>query len=209
MMTVNNILAAIDASEALERYPWCENNPDAIRSAKKEIVGEKLLSHYSIFAHIYNERAKKITDLDEQKSGIDYKTYSRNIDIKVSIGDFRDDIFNAFECIPVEIRQNGKITFSDDKATTDVLFINMNLSTNKIYFISVPYDLIKEIVKVNTSGEPFVIFNKLYIREKKESYNKSGIFIKLPIKTLFDYPGVLVQEYAFDENILNIFEKIY
>lgn len=200
-MTVEEILSIVDTQEAIERYPWCENNPSAIRSAKKEIIGEKLLSHFSIFAHIYGERAKKITDLDEQKSGIDYKTYTRNVDIKVSIGDFRDDVFNMFECIPVELKQNGKITFTDDKATTDVLFINVNVASNKIYFVSVPYSLIKEIVKVNTSSEPFVIFNKLYVKEKRESYNKSGIFIKLPIKTIYDYPNVIVQEYFLNETI--------
>ena len=202
-MKIDDLLNKIKDEEVTSKYPWCKDY-GSIRSAKKEIVGDKICKSYNIFCTLYKERAKQITDETLQKSGIDYKTFTRNIDLKVSIGDFTDDDLGFFECIPIELYQNNKKTFTEKKATTDLLFLNINLKTNKLYFVSVPYDIIMKIVDINTSPDMFNIFNNFYVAKKQTSYNGSGLFIKLPIKRLFNIPGTIIQEYSFDEDILNI-----
>lgn len=190
-MKIDDLLNDIDDNEAIERYPWCTDSL-SIRKAKKEIYGEHLLDKDHVFATLYKERFTKVADLDMQKKGVDYKSFSRKVDIKVSIGDFRDDYTHTEECIPIEIYQNNKITFDNTKITTDLLFINVNLETEEVYYISVPYSLIKRIVSLNLSNDIFAHLNKLYIKDRKQSDNKSGIFIKMPIYKLVNLPNVLL-----------------
>lgn len=188
-MTMNDILDTVSTEEAAINSPWSDSD-NAIRTSKKEIIGNRLITKNRIIPTFYGERCKHITDKDKQIKGTDFKTFSHNIDVKVSIGDFTDDSIHYFECVPVEIMQNQKITFTDDKDTTDLLFVNVNINTEEVHFLSVPYQFILKIVRLNLSNDPFSKMNSLYIPDQRTSMNGSGLFIKMPIYRLIDYPGV-------------------
>lgn len=188
-MTMDEILGTVSLEDAKRNCPW-SGTENAIRTSKKEVIGNRLIKKNLIMARFYGERAIRVTDRDEQLKGVDFKTSKRNIDVKVSIGDFRDDNIRYFECVPIEIYQDQKITFTEDKATTDVLFVNVNLNTDEVHFLSVPYSVIVKIVKLNLSSDILNRMNRLYIPDKKTSKNGSGIFIKMPVCRLVDFPGV-------------------
>lgn len=188
-MTLEQILNMVDIQEAANNCPWSTSD-NAIRTSKKEIIGNRLIRNCHIIPTFYGERGTHITDKEAQLKGTDFKTTTHNIDAKVSIGDFRDDAMNFYECIPVELQQNGKQSFTDDKDTTDVLYVNVNLTTNEVHFLSVPYDIILKIVKLNMAPTVLDKVNPLYIYDKKISGNGSGCFIKIPILRLVDLPGV-------------------
>lgn len=188
-MTLDQILNMVDIQEAMKNCPWSASD-NAIRTSKKEIIGNRLIRNCHIVPAFYGERGTHITDKEEQLKGTDFRTASHNIDAKVSIGDFRDDDMHFFECVPIEISQNQKITFTEDKDTTDVLFVNINLNTEEVHFLSVPYGIILKIVRLNLAPTVLDKVNPLYIPDQKTSQNGSGVFIKMPICRLIDFPGV-------------------
>ena len=192
-MTMDEILDTVSLEEAKKNCPWSSSD-NAIRTSKKEIIGNRLLKQNLIIPTFYGERGLHINNKEEQLKGIDFKTFSHNIDVKVSIGDYTDDIMHYFECVPIELMQNGKITFTEDKATTDILFVNVNLRTEEVYFLSVPYDIILKIVRLNLSSDLITKMNKLYIPNQKTSMNGSGTFIKMPICRLIGFPGVIIEK---------------
>lgn len=204
-MTIRDLTDLVPDSIVKERYSWCKDDR-SITSAKKEVIGEILLKEYRILSDMYSERFKKVTDIDLQKSGVDFSSLSHKVDLKASIGDYTDSS-GIYECIPIELTQNGKVTFTSDKATTDILFFNINLRTNKIYFVSVPYEVIKKIVEINI-GDSDNIFMKLhpyYICNKQTSYNGSAVFINMPICRVFDQ--AVIVEYPLNEGIKKIITK--
>lgn len=192
-MTMNEILDTVSIEEAMKNCPWSTSD-NAIRTSKKEIIGNRLIKKNLIIPTFYGERGLHVTDKEEQLNGTDFKTLSHNIDVKVSIGDYTDDAMHFFECVPIEILQNQKISFTEDKDTTDVLFVNINLNTEGVYFISVPYGIILKIVRLNLAPTVLDKVNPLYIPDQKTSQNGSGVFIKMPICRLIDFPGVLVEK---------------
>lgn len=204
-MTIKDLTDLVSDKTVKERYPWCKDER-SITSAKKEVIGEILLKEYHILSSMYSERFRKVTDLDLQKSGVDFSSYSHKVDLKASIGDYTDGS-GLYECIPIELTQNGKTTFTSDKKTTDLLFFNVNVKTNKIYFISLPYEVVLEIVNLNIK-ESDNIFSQLhpyYIYNKQTSYNGSAVFINMPICRIFD--RAVVMEYPLSENIKKIIIK--
>lgn len=188
-MTMDEILSTVSIEDAMKNCPWSTSD-NAIRTSKKEIIGNRLIHNCYIIPSFYRERGTHITDKEEQLKGTDFRTPSHNIDVKVSIGDFRDDAMNFYECVPIEISQNQKITFTEDKDTTDVLFVNVNLNTEEVHFLSVSYGIILKIVRLNIAPTVLDKVNPLYIYDKKTSGNGSGCFIKMPICRLIDFPGV-------------------
>lgn len=188
-MTMNEILDTVSIEEAMKNCPWSASD-NAIRTSKKEIIGNRLIKKNLIIPTFYGERGLHVTDKEEQLNGIDFKTLSHNIDVKVSIGDYTDDAMHYYECVPIEILQNQKISFTEDKDTTDVLFVNINLNTEGVHFLSVPYDIILKIVRLNLAPTVLDKVNPLYIPDQKTSQNGSGVFIKMPICRLIDFPGV-------------------
>ena len=191
-MTMNEILDTVSIEEAMKNCPWSTSD-NAIRTSKKEIIGNRLIKKNLIIPTFYGERGLHVTDKEEQLNGIDFKTLRHNIDVKVSIGDYTDDAMHYYECVPIELTQNGKITFTKDKATTDVLFVNVNLSTNLVWFISVPMEIIPKIVEINFSSNPLNHIHPFYI-PNQTSMNGSGVFVKLPVNRLIDCPGVIVEK---------------
>lgn len=191
-MTMNEILDTVSIEEAMKNCPWSTSD-NAIRTSKKEIIGNRLIKKNLIIPTFYGERGLHVTDKEEQLNGIDFKTLRHNIDVKVSIGDYTDDAMHYYECVPIELTQNGKITFTKDKATTDVLFVNVNLSTNLVWFISVPMEIILKIVEINFSSNPLNHIHPFYI-PNQTSMNGSGVFVKLPVNRLIDCPGVIVEK---------------
>ena len=191
-MTMNEILDTVSIEEAMKNCPWSASD-NAIRTSKKEIIGNRLIKKNLIIPTFYGERGLHVTDKEEQLNGIDFKTLSHNIDVKVSIGDYTDDAMHYYECVPIEILQNQKITFTKDKATTDVLFVNVNLNTNLVWFISVPMEIILKIVEINFSSNPLNHIHPFYI-PNQTSMNGSGVFVKLPVNRLIDCPGVIVEK---------------
>lgn len=189
---MNEILDTVSIEEAMKNCPWSASD-NAIRTSKKEIIGNRLIKKNLIIPTFYGERGLHVTDKEEQLNGIDFKTLSHNIDVKVSIGDYTDDAMHYYECVPVELTQNGKITFTKDKATTDVLFVNVNLSTNLVWFVSVPMETILKIVEINFSSNPLNHIHPFYI-PNQTSMNGSGVFVKLPVSRLIDCPGVIVEK---------------
>lgn len=190
MRTIDDLLNTIPDDEAIARCPW-KPIPAAVRKIKKEMFGESLMKKYHVFENFYKERYARVTDKETQLSGIDFKGYTHNVDIKVSLGNFSDDLFHIYECIPIELMQNSKRSFTQDKKTTEVLYINYNVDTETAYFVSVPYDLILKIVDTNLSSDAFTKFaNKLYIPDRRTSDNGSGLFIKMPINKIESYEGV-------------------
>lgn len=192
-MTMNEILDTVSIEEAMKNCPWSTSD-NAIRTSKKEIIGNRLIKKNLIIPTFYGERGLHVTDKEEQLNGIDFKTLRHNIDVKVSIGDYTDDAMHYYECVPIEILQNQKITFTEDKDTTDVLFVNINLNTETVHFLSVPYDIILKIIRLNMAPTVLDKVNPLYIPDRKTSQNRSGVFIKMPICRLIDFPGVLVEK---------------
>jgi hypothetical protein len=188
-MILEQILNMVSVEEAMQNCPWSTSD-NAVRTSKKEIIGNRLIRNCHIIPAFYGERGTHVTDKEVQLKGTDFKTATHNIDAKVSIGDFRDDAMHFYECIPVELQQNGKQSFTDDKDTTDVLYVNVNLTTNEVHFLSVPYDIILKIVKLNMAPTVLDKVNPLYIYDKKTSGNGSGCFIKMPVSRLVDLPGV-------------------
>lgn len=188
-MTLDQILNMVDIQEAMKNCPWSTSD-NAIRTSKKEIIGNRLIRNCHVVPAFYGERGTHITDKEEQLKGTDFRTASHNIDAKVSIGDFRDDDMHFYECVPIEISQNQKISFTEDKDTTDVLFVNINLNTEEVHFLSVPYGIILKIVRLNIAPTVLDTVNPLYIPDQKTSQNGSGVFIKMPICRLIDFPGV-------------------
>ena len=189
---MNEILDTVSIEEAMKNCPWSTSD-NAIRTSKKEIIGNRLIKKNLIIPTFYGERGLHVTDKEEQLNGIDFKTLRHNIDVKVSIGDYTDDAMHYYECVPIELTQNGKITFTKDKATTDVLFVNVNLSTNLVWFISVPMEIILKIVEINFSSNPLNHIHPFYI-PNQTSMNGSGVFVKLPVNRLIDCPGVIVEK---------------
>ena len=196
-MTMDEILGTVSLEDAKRNCPWSVTE-NAIRTSKKEVIGNRLIKKNLIMARFYGERAIRVTDKDEQLKGVDFKTSKRNIDVKVSIGDFRDDNIRYFECVPVEITQNGQISFTREKLTTDVLFVNVNLDTNLVWFVSVPMETILKIVAVNCSTCPFDRLHPFWA-ESKTSKNGAGVFVKVQISKLADLPGVLVEKVPLTE----------
>lgn len=204
-MTIKDLTDLIPDEIVNTRYPWCKDER-SITSAKKEVIGEILLKEYHILSTMYSERFRKVTDLDQQRAGVDFSSYSHKVDLKVSIGDYTDEICN--ECIPIELTQNGKTTFTKDKETTDLLFCNVNLVTKKIYFVAVPYQVVLEIVDLNLNTDDSDIFSRLhpyYIYNKQTSYNGSAIFINMPLNIILN--RVMVMEYPINDNILKVLKK--
>ena len=200
-MTLEQILNMVDIQEAMKNCPWSASD-NAIRTSKKEIIGNRLIRNCHIVPAFYGERGTHITNKEEQLKGTDFRTASHNIDAKVSIGDFRDDDMHFYECIPLELQQNGKQSFTDDKDTTDVLYVNVNLTTNEVHFLSVPYDIILKIVRINMAPSVLDKINPLFVYDKKISGNGSGCFIKLPICRLIDLPGVYYSKVSLlEENL--------
>ena len=205
-MTIKELTDLIPDEIVKTRYPWCKDER-SITSAKKEVIGEILLKEYHILSTMYSERFRKITDLDQQRAGVDFSSYSHKVDLKVSIGDYTDST-GLYECIPIELTQNGKTTFTKDKETTDLLFCNINLTTRKIYFCTVPYKVVLEIVKLNMDESDENIFSKLhpyYIHNKQTSYNGSAVFINMPICRILDQS--LVMEFPLSDNVLKILNR--
>lgn len=188
-MTMDEILSTVSVEDAMKNCPW-NSSDNAIRTSKKEIIGNRLIHNCYIIPNFYGERGTHITDKEEQLKGTDFRTPNHNIDVKVSIGDFRDDAMQYFECIPVELTQNGKQSFTSDKNTTDVLYVNVNLTTNEIHFVSIPYSIILKIVRLNMAPSVLDKIHPLYIHDKKTSGNGSGCFIKLPISRIVDLENV-------------------
>ena len=174
-MTLEQVLNMVDIQEATKNCPWSTSD-NAIRTSKKEIIGNRLIRNCHVIPAFYSERGTHITDKEQQLKGTDFKTATHNIDAKVSIGDFRDDAMNFYECIPVELQQNGQQSFTKDKDTTDVLYVNVNLTTNEVHFLSVPYDIILKIVKLNMAPTVLDRVNPLYIYDKKTS---GGVVLEL------------------------------
>lgn len=204
-LTIKELTDLIPDEVVKTRYPWCKDER-SITSAKKEVIGEILLKEYLILPTMYSERFRKVTDLDQQRAGVDFSSRSHKVDLKVSIGDYTDGICN--ECIPIELTQNGKVTFTEEKETTDLLFCNVNLESKKIYFVAVPYQVILEIVDLNLNTDDSDIFSKLhpyYIYNKQQSYNGSAVFINIPISNILN--RVMVMEYPLTENVLKILTK--
>lgn len=198
-MTVEQILDTVDIQEAMKNCPWSTSD-NAIRTSKKEIVGNRLIRKNQVIAKFFGERAFHVEDKEQQLRGTDFKTFSRNIDAKVSIGDYTDDAMHFYECIPVELTQNGKITFTKEKDTTDVLFVNVNTNTNLIWFVSVPMEIILKIVEINLSTNPMNKIHPFYI-PNQTSMNGSGVFVKLPINRVMDLPGVKIEKIALANQI--------
>lgn len=188
-MTLEQVLNMVEIDEAMQNCPWSTSD-NAIRTSKKEIIGNRLIRNCHIIPAFYGERGTHVTDKEVQLKGTDFKTATHNIDAKVSIGDFRDDAMSFYECVPIEISQNQKITFTEDKDTTDVLFVNINLNTEEVHFLSVSYGIILKIIRLNIAPTALDKVNPLYIPDQKTSQNGSGVFIKMPICRLIDFPGV-------------------
>lgn len=201
-MKITDLTDLIPDEIVKSRYPWCKDER-SITSAKKEVIGEILLKEYLILPTMYSERFKKVTDLDQQRAGVDYSSITHKVDLKVSIGDYTDGICN--ECIPIELTQNGKVTFTEEKETTDLLFCNINIVTKKIYFVAVPYQVILEIVDLNLNTDESDIFSRLhpyYINNRQQSYNGSAVFINIPINTILN--RVMIMEYPLNEKVLKL-----
>ena len=204
-MKITDLTDLIPDEIVKTRYPWCKDER-SITSAKKEVIGEILVKEYHILPTMYSERFRKVTDLDQQRAGVDFSSYSHKVDLKVSIGDYTDGICN--ECIPIELTQNGKTTFTKDKETTDLLFCNLNLVTKKIYFVAVPYQVVLEIVDLNLNTDDSDIFSKLhpyYIHNKQTSYNGSAIFINMPLNIILN--RVMVMEYPLSDHVLKVLKR--
>ena len=204
-MKITDLTDLISDQIVKTRYPWCKDER-SITSAKKEVIGEILLKEYHILSTMYSERFRKVTDLDQQRAGVDFSSYSHKVDLKVSIGDYTDGICN--ECIPIELTQNGKTTFTKEKDTTDLLFCNVNLVTKKIYFVAIPYQVVLEIVDLNLNTDDSDIFSKLhpyYIYNKQTSYNGSAVFINMPLNTILN--RVMVMEYPLNDDVLKVLKR--
>lgn len=204
-MKITDLTDLIPDEIVKSRYPWCKDER-SITSAKKEVIGEILLKEYLILPTMYSERFKKVTDLDQQRAGVDYSSINHKVDLKVSIGDYTDGICN--ECIPIELTQNGKVTFTEEKETTDLLFCNINIVTKKIYFVAVPYQVILEIVDLNLNTDESDIFSRLhpyYINNRQQSYNGSAVFINIPINTILN--RVMIMEYPLNEKVLKLLRR--
>ena len=194
MTKTQKLLDTIPDNDAIIRCHWSLTK-DSIKALKKEILAEKAVKENYIFCEFYAERANKIEDTQKQLSGIDYETFTHKIDLKASVGDYRDDNLYMFECVPVEIYQNGKRTFTTEKATTDILFVNFNVETNKIYFLSVPYKWIVKIVDANLNNDAFNRFTmRDFIAPFRTSDNGSGTYIKVPMKNFIGLDGVYYKE---------------
>lgn len=200
-MTLDQILNTVDIQDAMKNCPW-SSSVNAIRTSRKEIVGNRLIRKNQVIAKFFGERAVHIEDKEQQLKGTDFKTSRHNIDAKVSIGDYTDDAMHFYECIPVELTQNGKITFTKDKDTTDVLFVNVNINTNLIWFVSVPMEVVLKIVEINLSTNVLNKIHPFYI-PNQVSKNESGVFVKLPINRVADLPGVKLMKITLNEEQIN------
>ena len=147
-----------------------KGNANAIRTAKKEMIGEEIIKAFGLFGRIWpNSTFIKVRTVANQLKGIDFIVTEQNgkvhnVDIKVCIG---PDYLNT---IPIEIKQNGKVTFTDDKATTDILFVIAD-SYGKRYAL-LDYEEVKNIVanhkdyKLNTSNNGSGLYIKYNIEQK-------------------------------------------
>lgn len=158
---------------------------------KKEVLAEKIIYSRGIFNTFFNKRGRiiKVTDVEKQRAGIDFYVKGFKIDIKADIGEYTDEF--GRDIIPVELFQNNKISFDDKKETDYVMWINVNVESETLYIIAVPYSLVKEIVLVNIKTTEYSFLHKLYGGQHFTSNNESGEYIKLPTKNLEKVPGVL------------------
>lgn len=188
---VNGLFKIFDVKDSDVKDKEYDGVKRDIYKAKKELVAEKVLVHNNLWNYFFpGARAIKITDRAVQLSGIDFVIDGKNVDLKGEIGDYTDTIIGIGDTsiICVELFQNGKRTFTKDKKTDYVLYLNINVNSYAIdamyYAILVPYDLILQIVDDNINNN---YFSKYYTRDRSNSKSySSGEYIRLPAKLIED-----------------------
>lgn len=166
--------STITEEEILKHSPWIEGKKSDYKSIQKEIWSERQMNYRHIWEMLFGTGAipRPATVKQVQKSGIDYVVRSvpdnRNvaIDLKCSIGDYRDPETNKYK-VTIELYQNGKKTFTKDKRTDYVVYVIGNTNTMQLHFVVIPYQKMLQIIE---DADPATCIT---------SYNGSGLFFRI------------------------------
>lgn len=180
------------------------------RTARKEKLGRAVLESSKVLNEWFNnyQKLEWITDKEEQLSGIDYKLTGQkgktvNIDLKVGIG-------KEYSRIAVELSQGDADcdywvrTFTNEKETDLLLFVNISMEEKKVYFVLVNYNfIVKELDKaeaiLNNGAYKKTIFDTMY---PNLSFNKTGRYFTISMDTCRQCRAMSVREASFDDLFL-------
>lgn len=184
----------IDLEIAKERAIY--KTPNGYTTAAVEMLGEAIIERHNIWKQLFPDfiSATKATSIKDQKDGIDFFITLEddtviNIDIKVCSGpDYSFKKERAYvdpssvrlvkpepECdyilnqAPIELKQNGIVTFTTKKKTHHLLFIFAD--TNGVSYSLVDYNNVLFLVDNNINYRHFI------------SNNGSGEYILCPVKS--------------------------
>ena len=191
MFTKNGLYKKID--EAM--------NATRNKTQKKETIGKQLL-HDSGLLDVWFKNHKDCTwveDKDIQLSGTDYLLTSQHnrqvaIDLKVGVG--RDYHRLAIENEQYTERDGcWKRTFTSDKRTDFLVFVNVSTEDEMVDFVIVNYRwIVKEVERVNR-GEK-TIFDQTI---PKESFNGTGTYWTIDLEKCKQSRQMFVHQASFDE----------
>lgn len=191
MWTYNKLFKEIDGAMNATRN----------RTQKKEAIGRQLLEDSGLLNKWFkdNKGYKWVEEKYEQLEGTDYLLWTKR-DNEVSI-DIKSCIGPDYQRIPVEYEQyteeygDWQRTFTNDKKTDFLLFINISTNDEKIDFVLVNYRwLVKEIDKV-IAGEK-TIFDQTI---PKESFNHTGTYFTIDLEKCLASRQMFVEEYSFKD----------
>ena len=139
---------------------------DGYKTSFKELVGDAYIRREGLFRFLFPGlvRFEKITNEDEQKSGIDYKVYLKdgtvkNVDLKSLIGP------NYKQCV-IELSQNGIWTNTPEKKTDYVLYVVHDKNHTAYKMVSYK-DVLEESLK----------YKDFQSEKIKTSFNGTGKYI--------------------------------
>lgn len=138
------------------------------------------------------------TDKDIQLSGTDYYLTTKkgsiiSIDLKAGIG--RD-----YKRIAVEYMQGDPEidywvrTFTNDKETDFLLFTNISIEDEKVYFILVDFRFIIDQMDRLENGEK-TLFDTVY---PNTSFNGTGKYFTIDLEKCRECRSMLIEEFTFD-----------
>jgi hypothetical protein len=202
-------LLGVDEQSAVKRMLVpCEN---ALRTAKKEIIGEKVIKKYDLINRIFPENTgfKKVLSEKLQKCGCDYEVFfnkeSIYLDLKSLVGedydmknkDYRDGLEHdnqGKKGIALEIYQNG--IFTNVNKLTDY-FIYTICDKDGIFYYPISYKKVVDICKKYIIHMGVVPVNEYTMYQ---SNNGTGLYIKYPIipKKIATYDGKILKTVKCD-----------
>lgn len=181
-------------------------NDNALRTAKKEMIGKKVIKKYDLINRIFPENTgfRKVSSKKLQKCGCDYEVFfddkSIYLDLKSLVGedydmkdkDYRDGLEHdnqGKKGIVLEIYQNG--IFTNVNKLTD-FFIYTICDKDGISYCVISYKKVVEICKKYIIHMGVVPVNEYTMYQ---SNNGTGLYIKYPIipKKIATYEGKAVK----------------